>query len=51
MVSTIGFVGAGAGGALGTVLLLTEPKREPTPTTAGVRPFVGLASAGIEGAF
>ena len=51
LVSTIGFVVAGAGGALGTVLLLTEPKQEPAPTTAGVRAFLGLGGAGVEGAF
>lgn len=51
LVSTVGFVVAGAGGALGLVFLLTEPTQEPRPQAAGIRPFVGLGNAGIEGTF
>lgn len=48
-ISTIGFgvglVGVGAG----LTLLLTAP--DPEPQQVGMRPFVGLGSAGVEGTF
>jgi hypothetical protein len=50
MISTIGFgvgiVGVGAG----LTLLLTAPDPQPRET-AGVRPWVGVGSAGVEGRF
>lgn len=62
MVSTIGFVTGGVATAAGVVLLLVKPqtlvKQEPEPKDAGPAqssfrwtPFVGVASAGVEGTF
>jgi hypothetical protein len=57
--STIGFVAGGVGTAAGVVLLLVKPqsasasgKSTSKPRSAiNLTPFVGLASAGIEGTF
>jgi hypothetical protein len=59
--STIGFVAGGVGAAAGVVLLLVKPqsmnasatgKSSSKPRSAiNVAPFVGLASAGVEGTF
>jgi hypothetical protein len=48
-ISTAGFVVAGVGATLGTVLLLLPGTGEARETTVGVR--VGLSSLGVEGAF
>jgi hypothetical protein len=50
LVSTIGFIVAGVGGAAGAVLLLTQPKSAPT-TGVTVVPTVGLGSVGATGRF
>jgi len=44
-VANVGFVTAGVGAVLGTVLLLTAPKRR------SVTPYVGLGSVGVSGDF
>jgi hypothetical protein len=50
MISTIGF-GVGAVGVVaGVTLLLTSPDPQPREQV-GVRPWVGLGSAGVEGTF
>jgi hypothetical protein len=59
--STIGFVAGGVGTAAGVVLLLVKPESMNANTTGkttkkarsavNVTPFVGLASAGLEGTF
>ncbi|HTB75508.1 MAG TPA: hypothetical protein VK762_19790 [Polyangiaceae bacterium] len=54
VVSDVGFIVAGVGGAVGAILLLTQPKAEATtqPVT-GVRvlPVVGLGTVGATGSF
>jgi hypothetical protein len=49
-VSTIGFGIGGVGVIAGLTLLLTTPAPEPEQQ-AGIRPWLGLASAGVEGRF
>ena len=49
-VANIGFVTAGVGAVLGTVLLLTAPKKRE-PGSASVTPYVGLGSVGVGGEF
>jgi hypothetical protein len=58
--STIGFVAGGVGAAAGVVLLLVKPHSTTTGTIGAPRqrrvklqvtPFVGIASAGLEGTF
>jgi hypothetical protein len=53
LLSTVGFIVAGVGGATGAVLLLTQPKEGATAAVKGVRlyPTVGLGSAGVSGTF
>jgi hypothetical protein len=57
LLSNVGFVAAGVGAAVGTVLLLVAPKpiedEEGPKDSAHVTwtPFVGLGSAGVEGTF
>lgn len=59
--STIGFIVGGVGAATGVVLLLVKPQAETDAqtgrisrrprSTVRVTPFIGVASAGVEGAF
>jgi tetratricopeptide (TPR) repeat protein len=51
--STAGFIAGGVGIAAGTVLLVTAPRASTRPASSGLTltPFVGVASAGIRGAF
>jgi hypothetical protein len=59
--STIGFIVGGVGAATGVVLLLVKPRgssdataaaaRQQQRRTVSVTPFLGLASAGVEGTF
>lgn len=48
IMSSAGLIGGGVLTAAGLTLVLTAPKRK---STAFVSPYVGLASAGVEGAF
>jgi hypothetical protein len=48
--STVGFVVGIVGVGTGVTLLLTTPK-EKTKEVAGIRPWVGIGSAGLEGSF
>ena len=48
-VSTLGFVVGGVGLAAGVTLLVAAP--EPQPTSAGVRPWVGIGQVGLDGRF
>jgi len=51
-VSTIAFVAAGAGAAVGLIALLLRPHHENAGTTASwVAPWVGPASGGVSGSF
>ncbi len=53
--STVGFIAAGVGGAVGGLLLFINPKQEEADTIAVARatwsPYVGVGSAGVEGTF
>lgn len=51
--STAGFIAGGVGIAAGTVLLVTAPRASTRRVSEGLTltPFVGLASAGVRGAF
>ncbi len=53
MFSTIGFITAGVGIGLGTVLLLTAPKKseEADAPKASITPYVGPANIGVYGKF
>jgi hypothetical protein len=50
-VSDVGFILAGVGGAVGVILLVTQPKAAPTATGVRVVPVVGLGSLGATGSF
>ncbi len=56
-VSTVSFVAAGVGAAVGVAGLLLAPRRENTPSANGagagasVTPWIGLGSAGVRGSF
>jgi hypothetical protein len=50
VVSDVGFIVAGVGGAVGAVLLLTQPKAQPT-TGLRVVPVVGPGTVGATGSF
>jgi hypothetical protein len=50
VVSDVGFIVAGVGGAVGAILLLTQPKAQPT-TGLRVLPVVGLGTVGATGSF
>ena len=49
-VSGISFIAGGVLAGAGAVLVLTAPS-VPEATTASIRPFVGIGSAGVEGVF
>jgi hypothetical protein len=51
--STVGFLVGGIGVAAGTVLLVTAPRASSRRAASGLTltPFVGVASAGVRGAF
>ncbi len=49
-ISDVGFIVAGVGGAVGAILLITQPKATPT-TGVRVVPVVGLGSLGATGSF
>ncbi len=50
-ISTVGFIVAGVGGAVGAILLVTEPKTAPTTGGVHVVPAIGLGSLGATGSF
>jgi hypothetical protein len=51
-ISTVGFAVGLVGVGVGTYLLLTAPDAKPSPGHAvGVRPWVGVGSAGVSGIF
>ena len=50
-IATAGFIVAGVGAAVGTVLLLTAPKKKEAENKASVTPWVGVASLGVNGRF
>jgi hypothetical protein len=57
-IATVAFIVAGAGAGVGVVLLLTTPAKKVAagvtaalPERGFVRPYVGLASIGVEGRF
>ncbi len=49
-ISTVGFIVAGVGGAVGAILLVTQPKTVPT-TGVRIVPAIGLGSLGATGSF
>jgi len=49
-ISDVGFIVAGAGAAVGVILLVTQPKAAPT-TGLRVTPVIGLGSLGVTGSF
>ncbi len=49
--STIGFIAGGVGLAAGFTLVLTAPTAKSSEKRGGLRPFIGLGSAGVRGAF
>jgi hypothetical protein len=49
-ISDVGFIVAGLGGAVGAILLVTQPKAAPT-TGVRVVPVVGLGGVGATGSF
>jgi hypothetical protein len=49
-ISTVGFIVAGAGAAVGAILLVTQPKTAPT-TGVRIVPAIGLGSLGATGSF
>ena len=52
MVSTVSFVTAGLGAAVGVIGLLTSPSSEPSVGSAPAwRPWISLGSAGVTGTF
>jgi hypothetical protein len=50
LISTIGFITAGVGVAVGTTLWIVESKK-PSASSASVTPYIGLGSVGAVGTF
>jgi hypothetical protein len=50
LISTVGFIAAGVGVAVGTTLWIVESKK-PSPTSASVAPYIGFGSVGAVGTF
>ena len=48
-ISTVGFIVGGVGLAAGGALFFTAPKE--TPAARGIRPWIGVGSAGVTGTF
>jgi len=49
--SMVSFIVGGVGVAAGTTLFILSGKKESEPTHAGVHPWIGLGSAGLNGRF
>lgn len=47
----VGFVVGGIGVAAGTTLFILSTKKESEPTRAGVHPWIGVGSVGLDGRF
>jgi hypothetical protein len=50
LISTVGFIAAGVGVAVGTTLWIVESKKT-SPTSASVSPYIGFGSVGAVGTF
>jgi len=50
-ISIIGFVAGGVGVAAGTTLFILSGKKESEPARAGIHPWIGLGSVGLNGRF